>query len=707
MKVFLAFPPHWCIHSPPLAPALLSSVLKDAGHEVEVRDLNLETFRILTSRKWLIHARDRAIEYLDKQPNVTELTQKERNRRSYIAGRMAAFPFILEQGEKSFRQIKEPDVFYDTEKLSHHKKIIDLTLQLALLTSYPTIFCIDTLNSPFSSFSTEQILKVCSSPEENPFIDLFQRHFIQEIIDSGCGLLGISINSHNQVIPGLTLARLAKTRNKELHVCVGGSFFTKMSEEINPKHFRWVDSFAVHEGEEAIVELCRRLGGDEEANLCNLIHLDSEGILIREQIRPLDNLDRFPDPDFSQYRFQDYSSPAPTVPVISSRGCYYARCSFCGSPSILIKKYASISPHRFAAMIKRIQDKYDAQYFVFMDEALSPAYLKKLTKEILNLKSSGELGDLHFTGEIRLERTFLEKGFIHDLRLAGFRKLLIGFESFNERIQKLICKRIDLQVGLRILERLIEQDISIHLFFIAGYPSETREEFESGFYNLLKENVIQKDPFLSFAFHEFELERGSAIYQNPEEYGIQNIIHDSENDLATHFEYLGVAPDAEERRDRSQQATIFMVRALNRLFLQNPYHTMFYMEHFRRHGLSHEELMERFTMSKGTVERDSAEIRSQDKLQAVGSIRYERVDETTHIFNPHTVDFGRLTDLDLEIYQLCLKRPSTLEEVVATLSKKEGPSVIHGGSILVSIQNLLSQNILTVYTNEEADDDKG
>ena len=81
--------------------------------------------------------------------------------------------------------------------------------------------------------------KALDDEEENIFLNLYKKHLLSSILESSPNVVGISITNTSQIIPGLTLARLIKNQNKEIHITVGGSVFTKLIENIK----RWMDCF--------------------------------------------------------------------------------------------------------------------------------------------------------------------------------------------------------------------------------------------------------------------------------------------------------------------------------------------------------------------------------------------------------------------------------------------------------------------------------
>ena len=109
--------------------------------------------------------------------------------------------------------------------------------------------------------------------------------FFSSILESSPNLVGISITNTSQIIPGLTLARLIKNQNKEIHITVGGSVFTKLIENIKKVDglFSIVDSFIVFEGEHALLELVAQLDGKRDfRKVPNLIYRENNITKINE-----------------------------------------------------------------------------------------------------------------------------------------------------------------------------------------------------------------------------------------------------------------------------------------------------------------------------------------------------------------------------------------------------------------------------------------
>ncbi|RDY28294.1 hypothetical protein CG710_019795 [Lachnotalea glycerini] len=124
---------------------------------------------------------------------------------------------------------------------------------------------------------------------------------------------------------------------------------------------------------------------------------------------------------------------------------------------------------------------------------------------------------------------------------GGLRKLQFGLESYNQRILDLMEKRVKLECIRSTLECCMKNKISFHLFYILGFPKETKEEAMTTI-KFVKDIIYQARTVYglqecSTGFSSFGLEKGSKVYKNPDEYSIV-IMPDNKNDIGLANEYI-------------------------------------------------------------------------------------------------------------------------------------------------------------------------
>ena len=141
--------------------------------------------------------------------------------------------------------------FYDLGRYMESVHIVNEALGNMSALYYPSSMTSLNNDMRYSVYSSQDIFKALDDEEENIFLNLYKKHILSSILESSPNLVGISITNTSQIIPGLTLARLIKNQNKEIHITVGGSVFTKLIENIKKVDglFSIVDSFIVFEGD--------------------------------------------------------------------------------------------------------------------------------------------------------------------------------------------------------------------------------------------------------------------------------------------------------------------------------------------------------------------------------------------------------------------------------------------------------------------------
>ena len=349
-------------------------------------------------------------------------------------------------------------------------------------------------------------------------LNLYKKHLLSSVLESSPNLVGISITNTSQIIPGLTLARLIKNQNKEIHITVGGSVFTKLIENIKKVDglFSIVDSFIVFEGEHALLELVGQLDGKRDfKKVPNFIYRENNVTKVNEPFYAED-LNKLPTPDFDGLPLKLYHTPASVLPVQTSRGCYYGKCSFCN----LHLDHRHFRLRRTELLMEDIwtlSQKYNTPYFFFTDESVPINKLREISQSLLEKQ-----WDIKWMGGVRFENA-LDGDLLEKMASAGCKKLVFGLESYNQRVLDLMKKGIKTDVVKKTLDNCLNAGISFHLYTIVGFPTETEEEAIETL-----DFVLQKKYLTSLGFSclpsLFGMEKDSPITHSPSEYGLRSIM---------------------------------------------------------------------------------------------------------------------------------------------------------------------------------------
>ena len=92
------------------------------------------------------------------------------------------------------------------------------------------------------------------------------------------------------------------------------------------------------------------------------------------------NMDANPYPDFSDHLLDLYFTHRMVIPVLSQKGCYWAKCSFCAEGTLNVYARASV-----ARVVDEIEHhvRRGHHHFHFVDEMIAAKRFREISEEIL------------------------------------------------------------------------------------------------------------------------------------------------------------------------------------------------------------------------------------------------------------------------------------------------------------------------------------
>ncbi|MFH0935284.1 MAG: radical SAM protein [Candidatus Omnitrophota bacterium] len=537
MKILLLSPPIFPPYGPYLALPTLKAFLVEHGYCVEQKDVNLEFFDRVLSRGYLTRC-------------YNEI--RDRAKISHYA------PFVIKKIDSAREIIKAQYPHRQSLKnfILTFKKlwaivIVRLGLNIINARYYPAELTFAGIKMKYAFRSSADILQAVRDREENPFIDFFEKYVVPEISNGETKLAGISINDQEQVIPGLTLAKLIK--DKGIYVAIGGIIFTK-EIKLKKEFFQLSDSFIINEGEHALLELARQLEGKKNFhNVPNLIWYDeNKQKIVHNNLDYAEDLDILPTPDFDDLPLNSYFNffrKGVDIPLYISKGCYWNKCAFCDIGHD--KKYRIRKITAVINDIKNIINRHKVNSFLFTSQSLSPVVLKQLSKAIINNGIN-----IKWEGLARFEEDFTEEEFCNLLVRSGCRKLYMGLESTSQRILDFMEKGTRMGSIVKILHNFHKAGIALHLFVLIGLPTQTRQEIEQTFKFILNNRRYLDHPRFSIEIGTVWYSCHSRMFFKPDQFGIKKIrINIPSDDLETRRKYSFIAPNTltiEEARGLAQ-----------------------------------------------------------------------------------------------------------------------------------------------------------
>jgi anaerobic magnesium-protoporphyrin IX monomethyl ester cyclase len=289
--------------------------------------------------------------------------------------------------------------------------------------------------------------------------------------------VGISSMTGYQIRHGLAIAQTVRELNPKVPIVWGGVHPTIHSDSTIRHNL--VDVVVVGEGEETSVDLAKTLKkGDELSKVRGIVFKDA-GRVVHTPERPRMPLDDLPSPDYSMVELKDYFtighiSRTKQLQVVTSRGCPF-HCGYCYLQLPELRGYRTLSAERVYSQIKNLSEEYGIKSVFFYDDYFFGNRQRVL--ELLELIERKPLG-VQFEVSCRIDFLARESDeLLARLRRAGFTELLIGVESGSDRILKMIRKGFTRQQVIEANKKMAKAGIGCKLSWMAGFPTETKEEF--------------------------------------------------------------------------------------------------------------------------------------------------------------------------------------------------------------------------------------
>jgi radical SAM superfamily enzyme YgiQ (UPF0313 family) len=279
----------------------------------------------------------------------------------------------------------------------------------------------------------------------------------------------------------LGLSLLKSIQDCDILTIVGGVYVNFAAEEIINNDC--IDIICIGEGEDALVELCKRLRENEDYSDIKNLWVKKNEKIIKNKLRELADVNKLPYVDFDMFEPSRLCRPMHgklfrMLHVELDRGCPFS-CTYCEAPSIrqLYKShkigsyYRAKTADRSIDELKFLVKKYKPDYINFNAES----YLAKSYEEVKEFgeKYIKEIG-LPFWCQSRPETITEEK--IKLLREMNVADMQFGVECGNEEFRKTVLKRHgtnkQITEGLKIVEKY---KIPYTVNNIVGFPGETRE----------------------------------------------------------------------------------------------------------------------------------------------------------------------------------------------------------------------------------------
>jgi len=269
-------------------------------------------------------------------------------------------------------------------------------------------------------------------------------------------------------------------KENEVTVLAGGVFAYSAPEIVLSN--KNISAVCIGEGEGTLIDVCKRLSAGENYHDVQNLAFKRDGRIVRNPLRPLEDISAQPIPDYSLFKPERFLRPMGgkvyrSIPIETNRGCPYL-CSYCNSPATLdmykdrsdggfFRKKSGVAIQR---ELRYLIDKWDAEYVYFSSDTFI-LFSDKEFEEFVEMYSEFKLP---FWIQSRAE-TITEYR-IKKLKEIGCHRMSLGLEHGNEKFRKEVIKKpFDNETMIRASKLIADAGIPLSVNNIIGFPEETRE----------------------------------------------------------------------------------------------------------------------------------------------------------------------------------------------------------------------------------------
>jgi ribosomal peptide maturation radical SAM protein 1 len=338
-----------------------------------------------------------------------------------------------------------------------------------------------------------------------------------EIAASSATLVGFTC-MFDQTIASLALAKLVKERAPEKLIAFGGYALRPPTGEAVMNAFPWVDAICTGEGEEVIGPLAEASSGLRPLADVNGLLVRMNGAVCATPPAPLYAMDRSPTPNFDDFfsdlaeleRVHEVSVEVDTLPLETSRGCWWGavkHCLFCGIADEDMK-FRSRSADNVLRALGELRRRHRISSFRFSDYILPHEYYGTLLPRLARRSKKFRLA-CEMKANSSMKRFQL-------LAAAGFAEVQPGIESFSSDVLRKMDKGVTAIGNVQTLLLGKRFGVHIHYNFLYGFPDDDVREYHR--IAAVLPSLFHLDPPLSRT--EVQITRYAPLQATPQRFGI-------------------------------------------------------------------------------------------------------------------------------------------------------------------------------------------
>jgi radical SAM superfamily enzyme YgiQ (UPF0313 family) len=276
------------------------------------------------------------------------------------------------------------------------------------------------------------------------------------------------------------------------------------------------------------------INGDGENAVVEL--LDSDKTFVYNDTAIMDaDLTEIPTSDFDDYLLDDYAweQGRKSLTVTGSKGCV-RQCTFCDIPN-RYGKFKFKSGKQIAQEIIELKEKHGIRYFEFTDSLVNGS-LKAFRDWVTVLAeyndSQPEQEKIRWFGQyICRPRNQLKKDLYPLIKRSGIMTLIIGVESGNNEVLKLMKKQITVEDVFYEFDMFEKNEIPITVLMLSGFINETWDRYLDTLRFLIRcQQYYMSGTIIKVGMSQpLVVSTGSALEMHSPMFEIQKDVYDDTN----------------------------------------------------------------------------------------------------------------------------------------------------------------------------------
>ena len=360
------------------------------------------------------------------------------------------------------------------------------------------------------------------------YCQFYDTYLRERVIELNPKMIGVTISSQNQIASTIALLIKLRTWLPNVKLVLGGNVVTRLYN-LAPEDYDLLKSLVDHiinyQGEIAISDIFTstkmdKIQGHEK---------------IDTSLWPIPIFDGLP-----IGRYPGYNS----IPFVSTRGCYWGKCSFCAIPEGWSKSgYAGSLPHNSIMQhVNNMVESTGVSNIKFVDEAFPPSKVFGLY-DLIKYNHP-----FLWEAYARLESSWEEEERIVAAYLSGCRKLYFGLEMAPSENRKYLGKN-DKGNILKIMRLCKEVGINVHLFCMVGHPKTTKQDADRTVRFLIEHaELIDTADLVGFRLDKGTMVGGvMPIRDDTPSYYLSNKFQPTENGIMNYDEVIRLENSCQEK----------------------------------------------------------------------------------------------------------------------------------------------------------------